>query len=119
MRTTSQPINIETSSPDRYSHDRNTLGSTHEHNQDSSSDEEDSHRNRNRNTDAHINNLSDNYSHMTVGSLPGSRRERRSAVSFMADRSAGGNDLSRSVPVPQAPFLASRRDRNTRERLNR
>lgn len=136
MRTTSQPINIETSSPDRYNHNRHIIGSTDEHNQDSSSDGEDLHHNE----DAHINtNLSDNYSLMTVGSLPSSRRERRlmanhgnnehfrhgASVSstrntgnFRAYRGTGGNSLSRSVPVPQAPFLDSRRDRDTGERLS-
>ena len=37
----------------------------------------------------------------------------------LASHQLRDNDLSRSMPVPSAPFLASRRDRATGERLSR
>lgn len=83
---------------------------------------------------------------LTVGSLPSSRRERRFLVSHgkqerLHDSSSnvqshysmrtlgsrhghgaiggGAYDLSRSMPVPRAPFLASRKDGDVGERLSR
>mmetsp|Transcript_16807 Transcript_16807/g.25235 ORF Transcript_16807/g.25235 Transcript_16807/m.25235 type:complete len:462 (+) Transcript_16807:117-1502(+) len=84
-----------------------------------------------------VSNLSSSFANVTVGSLPSSRRERRYMVSHgnnerlgvSAGVGVGGinvtstgkntNDLSRSMPVPHAPFFSSKRDLNSRARLSR
>jgi len=159
-RRTSQPINIEQSSPaDHYSIRRqcqhghqflNPSASSNSTDEDIVDDNE-KHTLGMRNISSSFGNMTHGFDNLTVGSLPSSRRERRFMVSHGNNERIGRNnngnnnikdssneydfsyshasannrplhkfdDLSQSLPVPRAPFLASRRDRATVSRLSR
>mmetsp|Transcript_7661 Transcript_7661/g.14463 ORF Transcript_7661/g.14463 Transcript_7661/m.14463 type:complete len:496 (+) Transcript_7661:758-2245(+) len=142
-----------------HHHDRGRIGtpsaSTTLENADNYDDDDDQDDDYNGNQqhptiiDGHVidgNDVLNSSNHLTVGSLPSSRRERRFLVSHgkqerlydgsvvvqnsysmrnVGNRHGHGHgnigtyDLSKSMPVPRAPFLASRRDCDVGERLSR
>lgn len=124
-RSPSQPIQISGASSDRYHHgndsDSSSMGSIH--------DQMDEHTDNNG-----YSNLTSTFNNLTVGSLPNSRRGTRLLVRDGGQSGASGgiqkgaflrrnenytSDISRSLPVPRAPFLHSRADRDSGERLSR
>lgn len=129
-RSPSQPIQISGASSDRYHHgddsDSSSMNSIHDQ--------------MNETMDSGYSDLTSTFNTLTVGSLPNSRRGKRYMVTdgVHSGTSTGGHnlggvqkgafnsrtenytsDISRSLPVPRAPFLHSRADRDSGERLSR
>lgn len=129
-RSPSQPIQISGASSDRYQHgddsDSSSMSSIHDQ--------------MDGNIDNGYSHLTSTFNNLTVGSLPDSRRGKRYMVrdgghmGTSGEQHLGGiqkgalfirrnekytSDMSRSLPVPRAPFLHSRTDRDSGERLSR